>query len=296
MTEQFLSRFQFSEAAVRLTIFLCVFAAMAIGEATAPRRKLAAGRAGRWFSNLCLMITNMVLIRLIFLAAPALLAALARSKGWGLLNMFAIPSWLGVIIAVALLDLAVYLQHIMFHMLPPLWRLHLVHHADTDVDCTTGVRYHPVESIIAMSVRLAAVSVIGPAPLAVVIFEIFQSVAALFNHGNVRLPETIDRILRYAAVTPDMHRVHHSVLVAETNSNFGLGFSWWDRIFGTYRERPSAGHEGMSLGLEQYRTISGFSLPRLLILPATADPGRYDLAGRNAASEMNAAKQVNNAK
>ena len=285
MTEQFLSRFQFSESVLRLTIFLCIFAAVAIGEAAVPRRKLAAGRAGRWFSNLCLMFINTVFIRLIFAAVPVSVAVLARAKGWGLLNMFGMPPWLGAIMGVALLDLVMYLQHVMFHMLPPLWRLHLVHHADPDVDLTTGVRYHPVEAIIAVSIRLAAVSVIGPSPLAVIIFEIFQSGAALFIHGNVHLPEAADRALRRVAVTPDMHRVHHSALVRETNSNFALGFSWWDRLFGTYREGPAAGYEGMAMGLEQYRDPAGFSLPRLFILPVTAEPGRYDITGHDPGPE-----------
>ncbi len=284
MTEQFLSQFQFSGSALRLTIFLSVFAAVAAAEIATPRRSLLAGRAGRWFSNLCLMFINTVAIRLIFSAVPVAMAALARANGWGLLNTFGAPAWLNAAIGVALLDLVVYLQHVMFHMLPPLWRLHLVHHADTDVDLTTGVRYHPLEAVIAMSVKLAAVSVIGPSPLAVIIFEIFQSGAALFIHGNVRLPAVADRVLRRIAVTPDMHRVHHSTLAGETNSDFGLGFSWWDRLFGTYRESPAAGLDGMALGLAQYRDPSGFSLPRLLALPVTADPGRYDITGHDPAT------------
>lgn len=290
MIEQILSRFQFSESALRLTVFICVFAAVAIGEIAAPRRASAAGRAGRWFSNLCLMLVNTLMVRLVFATVPISMAVLARANGWGLLNALGAPPWLNVIAGVALLDLAAYLQHVMFHMLPPLWRLHLVHHADPDVDLTTGVRYHPLEAVAAVSIKLAAVSVIGPSPLAVIVFEIFQGAAALFIHGNVRLSAIADRVARYAAVTPDMHRVHHSVVVRETNSNFGLGFSWWDRMFGTYRDRPAAGHENMAIGLEQYRDREGFSLARLFILPAIADPGRYDIAGHDPGSGEGGAK------
>lgn len=281
MTEQFLSRFQFSESALRLTIFLCVFAAVTIGEFAAPWRARAAGRAGRWFSNLSLMLVNTVLIRLVFAAVPVSMAALAGARGWGLLNALTMPPWLAGIIGVLLLDCAAYLQHVMFHMLPPLWKLHLVHHVDPEIDLTTGVRYHPVEAVITMSIRLAAVSLIGPSPLAVIMFEIFQNGAALFMHGNVRLPEGVERILRRAMVTPEMHRVHHSTRAGETNSNFALGFSWWDRLFGTYRDRPEGGPEGITIGLEQFRDPSGIPLPRLFILPVTAEPGRYDITGHD---------------
>ncbi len=291
MTEQLLSLFQFSEAAVRMTVFIIIFAAMAVWEIAAPRRMLFTGKAGRWFSNLVMVFINTVLVRVIFPVVPVALAALARTKGWGLLNQYDAPSWAEFIIALVLLDLVLYTRHFMFHLLPPLWRLHLVHHADLDLDVTTGLRFHPVEIILSLMVRLSAVSIIGPDPLAVFVFEIVQNGMAMFNHGNVRLPAAADRVLRYFAVTPDMHRVHHSVSVRETNSNFGLNLSWWDRLFGTYREQPGAGHEGMAIGLAMYRDEGELSLPRLIILPAVAETGGYDVTGIASGSEAGNAKQ-----
>jgi sterol desaturase/sphingolipid hydroxylase (fatty acid hydroxylase superfamily) len=291
MNEGFLSQFQFSEAAVRLTAFLVVFAAMAVWEIAAPRRKLAVAKASRWFANLCLTIINTLLVRLIFVILPVSVSILARAKGWGLLNMFDLPSWFDIIAGVILLDLGMYLQHVMLHILPPLWRLHLVHHTDMDIDMTTGLRLHPFENIISTTIKLAAVSVIGPHPLAVIIFDIIINSAVMFNHGNVRIPYAVDRALRYAIVTPDMHRVHHSVNIRETSSNFGFMLSWWDRLFGTYRGQPAAGHDGMIIGLAQYRNPNDFSLYRLLILPVTADPGRYDITGLGREPELRDLKE-----
>ncbi len=279
MTEQLMSFFQFSEAAVRMTVFIILFAAMAVWEIVAPRRALATGRAGRWFSNLVIVFINTILVRVIFPVMPVALAVAAGARGWGLLNSFNGPSWLEFVIALVLLDLSVYLQHVMYHVLPPLWRLHLVHHADLDVDVTTGLRYHPVEIIISFMARLSAVAVIGPDPLAVAVYEIALNGMLMFDHGNVRLPAGADGILRSVFVTPEMHRVHHSAVIRETNSNFGFILSWWDRAFGTYRPQPAAGHEGMETGLRQYRDEGGLSLPRLLVLPAVADTGGYDING-----------------
>jgi sterol desaturase/sphingolipid hydroxylase (fatty acid hydroxylase superfamily) len=279
MTEQLLSVFQFSEAAVRMTVFIVLFGAMAVWEMAAPRRMLATGKAGRWFSNLVIVFINTILVRVIFPVMPVALAVVAGARGWGLLNRIDAPQWLEFIIALLLLDLAVYLQHVMYHVLPPLWRLHLVHHADLDIDVTTGLRFHPVEAIISLMVRLSVVSVIGPDPLAVAVYEIALNGMVMFNHGNVRIPAGADGILRYLAVTPDMHRVHHSAAIRETNSNFGFILSWWDRIFGTYREQPAAGHDGMTIGLAQYRDDADLSLPRLMILPVIADTGGYDITG-----------------
>ncbi len=279
MTEQLLSLFQFSEAAVRMTVFIIIFAAMTVWEMAAPRRMLATGKAGRWFSNLVIVFINTILLRVIFPVVPVGLAVVAGASGWGLLNGINMPSWMEFIIALVLLDLAMYLQHVMFHVMPPLWRLHLVHHTDLDIDVTTGLRFHPFEIIITLMARLAAVSVIGPDPLAVAVYEIVLNGMVMFNHGNVRLPAGADGILRYVAVTPDMHRVHHSVIIRETNSNFGFIMSWWDRIFGTYRQEPAAGHEGMEIGLSQYRDEGELSLPRLMILPVIADAGGYDITG-----------------
>lgn len=294
MTEGFLSQFQFSEAAVRLTAFLVIFAAMTVWEIAAPRRKLVVGKAGRWFANLCFIIINTLLVRLIFAVMPVSIAILARARGWGLLNMFEIPSWLGIIIGVIILDLVLYLQHVMFHMLPSLWRLHLVHHTDMDIDVTTGLRFHPLEIVISMMIKIAAVTVIGPNPLAVVIFEIILNGVTMFNHSNVRMPGAVDGALRSVIVTPDMHRVHHSVNIRETNSNFGFNLSWWDRLFGTYRDQPAAGHENMVIGLAQYRDPGDLSLLRLLILPVIADTGSYDITGIGREPEMKEPKEKSN--
>ena len=279
MSEQLFSMFQFSEAAVCLTVLIVVFAAMAVWEMAAPRRGLVTGKAGRWFSNLVIVFINVVLVRVIFPIMPVALAVLAGSRGWGLLNGVDAPRWLEFAIALLLLDLAQYLQHVMFHILPVLWRLHLVHHADLDFDVTTGLRFHPVEAIIWVMVRLSAVAVIGPDPLAVAVYEIALNGMLMFNHGNVRIPAGADGILRFAVVTPDMHRVHHSTVVREASSNFGFIASWWDRIFGTYRDQPAAGHETMGIGLAHYRSDTDLSLPRLMILPAVADTGGYDITG-----------------
>jgi len=279
MNEGFFPQFQFSEAAVRLTVFLAVFTAMAVWEIAAPRRRLAAAKASRWFANLCITVINTLLVRLIFVILPVSVSIMARAKGWGLLNMFDMPSWITIVAGVILLDLVMYLQHVMFHIMPPLWRLHLVHHTDIDTDVTTGLRFHSFEIIISTAIRITAVSVIGPHPLAVVIFDIILSSAVMFNHGNVRIPGRGDRALRFAVVTPDMHRVHHSVNVWETASNFGFILSWWDRVFSTYRAQPAAGHDEMKIGLARYRDPNELSLYRLLILPVTADPGGYDISG-----------------
>lgn len=291
MSELLLSKFQFSEAAVRMTVFLVIFASMAVWEFAAPRRPLAMGKAVRWFSNLVIIFVNTILVRIIFPIMPVALAVLARGRGWGLFNQFNAPSWIEFVAALALLDLAIYAQHVMFHTLPPLWRLHLVHHTDLDFDVTTGLRFHPVEAVISLITRLSAVSVIGPDPAAVALFEIVVNGMAMFNHGNVRMPAGVERVLRYVAVTPDMHRTHHSVVVGETNSNFGLTISWWDRIFGTYRQDPAAGHEGMAVGLEGYRDGRELSLPRLFVLPVVADTGGYDITGHGREPDQDNVKQ-----
>ncbi|MBN2159305.1 MAG: sterol desaturase family protein [Spirochaetes bacterium] len=265
-----------------MTVLLGIFAAVAGWEVAAPRRELWIGRLNRWFSNFSIIFFNSILLRLIFPVLPLTVAVIARERGWGIMNYFDIPVWLAVPLGLILLDLVAYLQHVMFHTLPILWRLHLVHHADIDVDVTTGLRFHPMEVILFMIIRLAAVSVIGPDPLAVAVYEIALGGMLLFGHGNVRMVPSLDRALRFIAVTPDMHRVHHSSEAIEANGNFGFILSWWDRLFGTYREQPAAGHEGMTLGLAQYRDPAALSLPRLMALPFVAEPGGYDINGRSA--------------
>ena len=198
-------------------------------------------------------------------------------RGWGLLNQLVLPYWLEVVIGGVALDLVVYVQHVMHHAIPLLWRLHMMHHADLDIDMTTGLRFHPIEIIVSMVIKLAAVATLGAPALAVLIFEVTLNATSMFNHSNIHLPEKIDRVLRLILVTPDIHRVHHSVIIRETNSNYGFSLPWWDRLLGTYKAQPAKGHMDMAIGLSQFRDPQKLSLPRLLILPFVGDPGRVPI-------------------
>jgi sterol desaturase/sphingolipid hydroxylase (fatty acid hydroxylase superfamily) len=248
---------------------------MWIWELLAPRRPLTTSKPGRWVSNLAIVLIDTLALRLLLPATAVSVAMLAQKNGWGLLNNVALPYWLGVAAGVIVLDLTIYLQHVVFHALPTLWRIHMMHHSDLDFDVTTGVRFHPLEVIISMGIKMAMVVLLGASALAVLAFEVLLNGTSMFNHGNVRLPGGLDRILRLLVVTPEMHRVHHSVIIRETNSNFGFNLPWWDRIFGTYRPAPAAGHEGMTIGLSHFRDPGELTLPRLLILPFTGNPGKY---------------------
>ncbi|HXH03307.1 MAG TPA: sterol desaturase family protein [Candidatus Competibacteraceae bacterium] len=255
------------EPAIRLGFFLGIFTLMALGELFAPRRRRQFSRWLRWPSNLALVVLNTVLLRLIFPMAAVGVALLAEQRGWGLLNSVALPAALEAVAAVLVLDLAIYLQHRLFHAVPLLWRLHRVHHADLDLDVTSGARFHPIEILLSMAIKQAVVVVLGAPAVAVLIFEVLLNATAMFNHANVRLPEQIERVLRLMVVTPDMHRVHHSAIPRETNSNFGFNLPWWDRLFGTYRDQPAAGHDGMTIGLAQFRSARELWLDRLLTQP-----------------------------
>ncbi|MCB1726887.1 MAG: sterol desaturase family protein, partial [Gammaproteobacteria bacterium] len=233
------------EPAVRLTFFVGVFVLVALFEIAAPRRALTVSKVMRWGNNISLVVFNTVLLRLLFPAAAVGMAAFAAERGWGLLNYVELPFWVATLVAVVALDFVIWLQHVMVHAIPVLWRLHRVHHADPDYDVTTGARFHPIEIILSMLIKFATIAVLGPPVVAVILFEVLLNATAMFNHGNVRLPEAVDRVLRLFVVTPDMHRVHHSVEDDETNSNFGFSLPWWDRLFGTYRAQPRGGHEGM---------------------------------------------------
>ena len=268
------------EPQIRLAFFLGVFALVALAELAAPRRRLVMSKAVRWASNLGIVVINTVLLRLLFPVAAVGLALRAQAQGFGLFNLLELPSWLEIALAVALLDLAIYLQHVLFHAVPALWRLHMMHHADLDYDVTTGARFHPIEIILSMGIKLGVVAALGPAAVAVLIFEVLLNATAMFNHGNVRLPLALDRVLRWVVVTPDMHRVHHSRLAPETNSNFGFCLPWWDRLFGSYRPQPAAGHEDMSIGLDQFPDPKDNVLHRLLALPFTGGAGEYAINRR----------------
>jgi len=260
--------FQVHEATIRLSFFLGIFAVMASWEVLAPRRALTVSKSLRWFNNLLLIALNTTLLRLLFPAAAVGMAAFAGTHGWGLLNYFDIPMWLAIPFAVIAMDFVIWLQHVMVHAVPALWRLHRVHHADPDYDMTTGARFHPIEIILSMLIKFATITVLGPPVIAVLIFEVILNGMAMFNHGNVRLPLALDRALRWFLVTPDMHRVHHSVEDDEANSNFGFNLSWWDRLFGTYRDQPRGGHDGMTIGIHRYRQPREVSwLPGMLMLP-----------------------------
>jgi sterol desaturase/sphingolipid hydroxylase (fatty acid hydroxylase superfamily) len=256
------------ETLVRLTAFAGVLAILALAELLVPRRMLTAAKAPRWMSNLGLIALNTVLARL---AAPvsAVAAALAcEEHRFGVFQKLSSPAWLEVLLAIVLLDLAIYLQHVLFHAAPPLWRLHMVHHADLDIDVTTGLRFHTLEILLSLVFKAAVVAVLGASVIAVVVFEVVLNATSMFSHSNVKLPLGIDRVLRLLVVTPDMHRVHHSVRKHETNSNFGFNLSWWDYLFRTYRPQPEDGHEGMTIGLSQWRDEQQVDrLPGMLLLP-----------------------------
>lgn len=259
--------FQTHAPQLRLGIFLSMLAVMATWERWRPRRALTASKPRRWAHNLALVTFNTLLVRLTFPLAAVGLASLAVERGWGLFNQWGGPDWLELVLALLALDLVIWAQHLLFHAVPVLWRVHQVHHSDPDYDFTTGVRFHPVEILLSMLIKFVAIVVLGPSPMAVVAFEIVLNGMALFNHGNVRLPAAVDRVVRLALVTPDMHRVHHSVEVDETNSNFGFNLAWWDRLFGTYRAQPRGGHLAMNLGLPELPSHREPTLRSLLSMP-----------------------------
>jgi sterol desaturase/sphingolipid hydroxylase (fatty acid hydroxylase superfamily) len=242
-----------NELPIRLGFFFGIFLVMAIWELLAPRRVLMVSKLQRWANNIGLVFLNSIVLRLLFPAAAVGMAVFAQEQGWGLFNYYEIGLVPAGLISVIVMDLVIYLQHVMVHAVPVLWRVHRVHHADLDYDVTTGARFHPIEIILSMGIKFATILLLGPPIVAVIIFEVVLNAMAMFNHANVRLPVGLDRQLRKLIVTPDMHRVHHSVEDDEANSNFGFNLSVWDRVFGTYRDQPRAGHEGMTIGIHHYR-------------------------------------------
>jgi sterol desaturase/sphingolipid hydroxylase (fatty acid hydroxylase superfamily) len=270
------------EPAIRVAAFGGVFVVMAAWEFIVPRRRQAIGRGWRWPNNLGVVALDAVLVRVLFPTTAVGLALLAEARGFGLLNLVALPAWAAVPAAVVVLDLAIYLQHVLFHAVPALWRLHRMHHADLEFDVSTGLRFHPIEIVLSMLIKLTVIAALGAPALAVLLFEVALNATSMFNHGNVRIPPALDRVLRWLVVTPDMHRVHHSILARETNSNFGFNLPWWDRLFGTYRAQPAAGHDGMTIGIEQFRDARELGLDRMLLQPFRSDAGRYPLGYREA--------------
>ena len=277
MTETLLS----SEVSIRLGFFFGVFAAMAAWELAAPRRRLTQSKAVRWYSNLGIVVLNTVLARIVFPLAPVAVAIVAAERDWGIFNVIDIPPGLAIVAAVVILDFAIYLQHVMVHAVPMLWRLHRMHHADLDFDVTTGARFHPVEILLSIAIKMAVIVLIGAAPVAVLIFEVVLNATSMFNHSNVTLPLGLDRVLRLFVVTPDMHRVHHSELPFETNSNFGFNLPWWDRLFGTYRNQPEKGHDAMTIGIDLFRDPGDLHLPKMLAQPFVEAAGNYPINRRD---------------
>ncbi len=265
------------EIAIRLISFVLIFILVALWEIRMPRRTPTTSKKWRWFNNLSLVFINPVLLHFVFPVLAVGTARIAQTKGWGLLNHLGTPRLIAFVTGIVALDLLIYLQHVMFHAVPLLWRLHMVHHADLDYDLTTGLRFHPVEAVLSMLLKLTIIIALGPPMAAVVVFEIVLNGMAMFNHGNIKLPPSLDSFLRFFVVTPDMHRVHHSVIIRETNSNYGFNFPIWDRLFGTYVAQPSKGHQDMIIGLSQYRDPSRLTLPWLLILPLTGDIGKQPI-------------------
>jgi len=266
-----------NEKIIRLSAFLGILLVMAAWEVAAPRRRREIPRLLRWSNNLGLVVVDTILVRLTFPVVAVGLALVASERGWGIFNLIEAPGWVAFIVCVIALDLVIYFQHILFHAVPALWRLHRMHHADLDFDVTTGLRFHPVEIVLSMGIKLAAVVVLGPPAAAVLVFEVLLNGTAMFNHSNIRIPLGLDRVLRWVVVTPDMHRVHHSVIPQETNSNFGFNLPWWDRLFGTYRAQPADGHDAMTIRIELFRTPRDLWLDRMLIQPLLGKPGNYPI-------------------
>lgn len=274
------------ETTIRLVFFFGVFALMASWEVRAPRRALTLTRLQRWTSNLGLVVLNTLVLRILFPAAAVGMGLFTTAQGWGLLNAIALPDWLAVLVAVVALDFVIWVQHVLFHAVPGLWRLHRVHHADLDYDLTTGARFHPIEIVLSMLIKFATIAALGPPVVAVILFEVILNGMAMFNHANVRLPLGVDRVLRWFVVTPDMHRVHHSIDDDETNSNFGFNLPWWDRLLGTYRDQPRAGHEGMTIGIRDHRDPHRVDrLDGMLVLPFIGKVADYAINRRSWADQ-----------
>ncbi len=261
-----------SEPVLRLSVFFGIFAAMILWEVLAPRRPQTQGRLSRWPNNIGIAILNTLLLRLLIPTAAVGLAFIAAERGWGLLNLVTLPGPLALFLGVILLDLAIYLQHMVFHAVPLFWRLHRMHHADLEVDVTTGARFHPIEILLSMGIKMLLVLALGPSALAVLIFEVILNASSMFNHANVKIPLALDRFLQLFIVTPDMYRVHHSNAKRETNSNYGFSLSIWDRLFRTYTKEPGAGQLGMTLGLEIFRAPIELRLDKMLLQPFKSPP------------------------
>ena len=275
MTDRLLA----NEPLVRLGFFVGILVLMAVWEVAAPRRCREIPRLLRWTNNVALVVLDAALVRVAFPIVAVGLALLAAEEGWGLLNVMGASFLPALVVSFLVLDLAIYLQHVMFHAVPALWRVHRVHHADLEFDVTTGLRFHPVEILLSMGIKLGVVIALGPPAIAVLVFEVLLNGTSMFNHSNIRIPLRVDRILRWIVVTPDMHRVHHSIHEHEANSNFGFNLPWWDRLLGTYTPQPRDTHEGMIVGVDQFRTRRDLWIDRMLVQPVRGETGAYPIRG-----------------
>lgn len=283
--EQFVTQ---HEQPIRLSFFFGMLVLMGVWELLSPKRVLSVSKHVRWGNNLAVVFLSVFCVRVLFPVAAVGVAIFVNAEGWGILNYAQLPYWLVVLISVIALDCIVYFQHVMFHAVPLLWRLHRMHHADLDFDVTTGARFHPIEIILSMILKFAAIVVLGAPVLAIIVFEVLLNATAMFNHANIHIHKTLDRYLRWVLVTPDMHRVHHSIEDDETNSNFGFNLPWWDRLFGTYRAQPRGGHQAMVIGIRQFRDVKQVSwLPGMLALPFVGKVYGYAINRRYSRAENN---------
>lgn len=258
-----------NESLIRLALFFSTFGLLAIWEIAAPRRAYGFKRRERWFTNISLSVLNQLCLRLFFPVLAVGLAVLAQQRGWGLFNAINMPGTIAAALCFLAFDLGIYVQHLLFHRFEWLWRLHRVHHTDLDFDVTTAIRFHPVEIILSMLIKMVVVVLLGAPPISVLLFEVVLSLTALFNHSNIIIPPKLEQLLRLWLVTPDMHRVHHSAEPLETNSNFGFNLPWWDYMFNTYCAQPNKGHKNMTVGLLEYQREEELALPKLLLQPFT---------------------------
>lgn len=260
------------ESALRMSVFVSILLVMMTAETLLPRKARVQARPKRWTANLLLVVIDSLVLRLVFPIVAVGVAAHAVTQGWGLLNLIALPQWLSIIAAIIILDMMIYWQHVISHRWAPLWALHKVHHSDRDIDVTTALRFHPVEIILSMAYKMALIMLLGAPVIAVIIFEIILNGCAMFNHANLRFPRSLDKALRLILVTPDMHRVHHSIIERETNSNYGFSTSLWDRLFNSYTDQPSKGHDDMVIGLQEHQGRGPDSLIWALLLPFKRKP------------------------
>jgi sterol desaturase/sphingolipid hydroxylase (fatty acid hydroxylase superfamily) len=255
---------------IRLSSFFGILLFMAIWEMIAPRRRLHTSKAFRWTNNLLLTTLNSIIARFLFPLSAAALAIVVEERGWGVMGYLRVSSFIAGLISIVFLDFIIYLQHFIFHKVTLFWYLHGMHHTDLDIDVTTGARFHPVEIVLSVLIKMGVILVIGVPAWSFIVFEVILNATSMFNHSNVFINTSIDKLLRIVLVTPDMHRVHHSVIIREHDSNFSFNFSWWDRFFGTYQSQPKEGHDNMVIGLANFRDLKGLSLPRLIALPFTS--------------------------